>query len=84
MKDRDLQQHVQKATRTDGDIAKAVVFALRWNTTVPEEDVSVSVGDGWVTLKGRVNREYQRAAAANTVCDLAGVLGVTNAITLRL
>jgi len=70
-------------TRTDGDIAQAIVFALRWNTTVPEEDVSVSVGDGWVTLKGRVNRGYQRAAAASAVCDLAGVRGVTNAITVE-
>ena len=69
--------------RTDTDIAQAVVLALRWNTMVPEKDISVSVSDGWVTLKGRVKWEYQRAAAANAVRDLTGVRGVTNAIAVE-
>jgi osmotically-inducible protein OsmY len=69
--------------RTDTDTAQAVVSALRWNTMVPEEKISVSVSEGWVTLKGRVNWEYQRAAAANAVRDLAGVRGVTNTIALE-
>jgi osmotically-inducible protein OsmY len=69
--------------RTDTEIAQAAVSALRWNTVVPDEKITVSVSDGWVTLKGRVNWEYQRAAAANTVRDLAGVLGVINTISLE-
>jgi osmotically-inducible protein OsmY len=43
----------------------------------------VSVSEGWVTLKGRVNWEYQRSAAANAVRDLTGVRGVNNTITLE-
>jgi osmotically-inducible protein OsmY len=70
-------------TRTDTDIAQAVVSALRWNTMVPEKDITVSVSDAWVTLKGRVKWEYQRAAAANAVRDLAGVRGVTNVIAIE-
>jgi osmotically-inducible protein OsmY len=70
-------------TRSDTDIAQAVASALRWNTLVPDEDISASVSDGWVTLKGRVKWEYQRAAAANSVRDLAGILGVTNTITIE-
>lgn len=69
--------------RTDTDIAQAAVFALRWNTMVPDEKITVTVTDGWVTLTGRVDWEYQRAAAANTVRDLAGVRGVTNTIGLE-
>ena len=68
--------------RTDSDIAQAAVSALRWNTMVPDEKITVSVSEGWVTLKGRVDWEYQRAAAANAVRDLTGVRGVTNTITV--
>jgi osmotically-inducible protein OsmY len=69
--------------RTDTDIAQAAVSALRWNTMVPDEKITVTVSDGWVTLKGRVNWEYERAAAANAVRDLTGVRGVTNTISLE-
>jgi osmotically-inducible protein OsmY len=69
--------------RTDTDIAQAAVSALRWNTMVPDEKITVSVGEGWVTLKGRVDWEFQRTAAANIIRDLAGVRGVTNEIFLE-
>jgi osmotically-inducible protein OsmY len=68
--------------RTDTDIAQAVVSALHWNTMVPDEKISVSVSNGWVALKGQVDWEYQRAAAANAIRDLMGVLGVTNTISV--
>jgi osmotically-inducible protein OsmY len=68
------QQH------TDVDIAHAVASALRWNTRVPDEKVTVAVSNGWVTLRGEVPWEYQRIAAADAVRDLAGVRGVTNGI----
>lgn len=69
--------------RTDTDIAQAALSALRWSTVIPGEKITVSVSDGWITLKGRVNWEYERAAAAAVVRDLAGVRGVTNAIVLE-
>lgn len=69
--------------RTDTDIAQAVVSALGWNTAVPAERISVTVTDGWVTLKGKVEWEYQRAAAANAVRYLSGVRGVSNTITIQ-
>jgi osmotically-inducible protein OsmY len=69
--------------RTDTEIAQAVVSALKWNTMVPDEKITVSVSDGWVTLKGKVDWEYQRAAAANAVRDLTGVRAVTNSITVE-
>jgi osmotically-inducible protein OsmY len=68
--------------RTDTEVAQAVVSALTWNTAVPEDKISVSVSNGWVTLKGQVEWEYQRAAAENTVRYLIGVRGVTNTIAV--
>jgi osmotically-inducible protein OsmY len=69
--------------RTDSDIAQAVLAALKWNAMVPAARISVSVSDGWVTLKGQVSWQYQRAAAERAVRDLIGVRGVTNGMTLE-
>lgn len=69
--------------RTDTEVAQAVLSALRWNTMVPDEKITVSVSDGWVTLRGHANWEYQRAAAANTVRDLTGVRGVSNTVSVE-
>jgi len=69
--------------RTDTEIAEAVVFALQWNTMVPDDKITVAVSNGWVTLKGQVNWDYQRVAAANAVRDLTGVCGVANSLTVK-
>ena len=71
------------AERTDTDIAAAAARALTWDAFVPEDKVSVTVSNGWVTLKGEVDWEYQRRAAERAVRNLSGVRGVTNLITLR-
>ncbi len=36
-----------------------------------------------MTLKGKVDCEYQRTAAANVIHDLSGVRGVTNSVALE-
>jgi osmotically-inducible protein OsmY len=69
--------------RTDSDIALAAANALKWNTEVPADKVTVSVSKGMVTLKGELDWNYQREAAARLVRDLVGVVGVFNNITVR-
>ena len=69
--------------RTDTDIAQAVLAALRWNTMVPKDKVTVAVANGWVTLAGTVDWEYQRQAAANAIRYLAGVRGVVNTVAIK-
>jgi len=69
--------------RTDTEIAQAAVIALKWNSVVPLGGISVSVSDGWVTLTGDVQWQYQKDAAAGCVRDLIGVKGVTNTITVQ-
>jgi osmotically-inducible protein OsmY len=68
--------------KNDTEIAQAVLVGLRWNTTVPDERITVSVSNGWVTLGGNVDWEYQRTAAANAILYLQGVRGVTNTMTV--
>lgn len=69
--------------RTDIDIAHAVAEALRWDVQVPEEKVKARVNEGWITLDGEVDWEYQRAAAQRAVRFLTGVKGVYNTITIK-
>ena len=69
--------------RTDSDIAQSAVTALQLSFVVPRRKVTVSVTDGWLTLKGHVTWQFQKDAAARAVRDLAGVLGVSNQIALE-
>ena len=68
--------------RTDAEIAETAMTSLKWHVWVPN-DIQAIVSQGWVTLKGQVNWEYQRSAAHDSVCFLPGVKGVTNEITLK-
>ena len=69
--------------RTDEDIAQAAINTLRWNTNVPDSKIQLKVEDGWITLDGTVDWNYQREAVRNAVDKLAGVLGVTNRIYIK-
>ena len=69
--------------RTDTEIAQAAVAALKWNTVVPDDRVTVAVANGWVTLNGTLDYYYQSAAAERAVRDLTGVKGVSNTILLQ-
>ncbi|MFY1632037.1 BON domain-containing protein [Solwaraspora sp. WMMB335] len=71
------------AERTDAEIAGAATRALEWDAFVPIERLEVTVAQGWVTLKGEVEWEFQRRAAERAVRRLSGVRGVTNLIAVR-
>jgi osmotically-inducible protein OsmY len=68
--------------RDDVDIARSAVHVLEWNVAVPKERLQVTVMNGWVTLEGSVDWQYQKRAAEDAVFLLAGVRGVTNNITV--
>ena len=68
--------------KTDAEIAAAALSSFKWHVWVPD-DIQVTVAHGWVTLTGSVNWEYQRTAAKDAVCYMAGVNGVTNNIALK-
>jgi osmotically-inducible protein OsmY len=71
------------AERTDIDLAKAVLDALKWEADIPAGKLEVKVDHGWVTLKGMVEHNYQRQSAEDAVKKIAGVKGVTNIITVK-
>ena len=69
--------------RNDQEIALAAVNALSWQVSVPEGAIKVRVEDGWLTLDGEVELNFQRNAANDAVRRLIGVLGVNNLIVLK-
>ena len=69
--------------KDDNEIATEVVSALKWNWRIPSADVKVKVEDGWVTLTGELQWNYQKEAAKDAVKNLLGVMGVANNITIK-
>lgn len=69
--------------RSDTDIAHAVVNALRWDIQVPDEQIKARVTNGWLTLDGDVEWQYQRNAAERALRYLTGVKGVSNLISVK-
>ena len=51
------------AQRSDTDLATAAVRALEWDVQVPNQKLQVRVANGWLTLEGKVEWQYQREAA---------------------
>jgi osmotically-inducible protein OsmY len=69
--------------KTDTEIAKAAVNALKWNMSVPDDKVMVKVENGWVSLTGEVQWDFQRNAAKRAIENLLGVKHVNNNIALK-
>ena len=65
--------------RTDEDIARTAVNHLEWNYSVPNT-VKVQVTDGYLTLKGTTEWQFQREEAERAVRPLKGVKWVSNEI----
>lgn len=80
----DLAVHLPSTfTRTDTELAQAAVAALKWHTMVLADRTTVTVANGWLTLHGTVDWQFQKDAAARAVRDLTGVKGVTNSIVVQ-
>ena len=69
--------------RSDTDLAHAVVSTLRWDTQVPHLRIKATVENGWVTLAGDVEWQFQKDAAMRAVRHLAGVVGVSNNLVVK-
>jgi osmotically-inducible protein OsmY len=68
--------------RTDSEIAVAAQSALQWDVWVPK-DVTLTVRQGRITLRGQVEWKYQSDSAVNAVRNLPGVVAVANEITIK-
>lgn len=69
-------------THMDTDIEHHVANALMLDWSVPNSRVYAKVSDGWVTLSGTTDWQYQRAAAEADARRIAGIKGVLNEVTI--
>lgn len=67
----------------DDEIAKRAADILGWNIMLSQDAIKPTVQNGWVTLKGQVEWQYQKELAEADVRKLSGVFGVNNQLTLR-
>jgi osmotically-inducible protein OsmY len=70
-------------TRTDPEIARDAVHELESHISVPADKIKVTVKNGWVTLEGSAEWQYQKTLAESAVKKLRGVVGVTNNIEVK-
>jgi osmotically-inducible protein OsmY len=71
------------AKKDDNDIAKEIIDAWKGDWQVPQEKIKVKVENGWVTLEGELQWNFQKEAAKNTTKNLLGVTGVSNHISIK-
>ncbi|MGA2712525.1 MAG: BON domain-containing protein [Bryobacteraceae bacterium] len=70
-------------SRPDLEIARDIVHAMTIDVTVPENKIKVGVKEGYVTLDGNVDWNFQRVGAAACANRITGVRGVINNITVK-
>jgi len=68
--------------RPDPDIARELVAQLRFELPFSNENIKSVVKNGWVTLDGSLEWNYQRTDAEYTARHIKGVVGVSNLIKL--
>src|SRR5258707_1351733 len=69
--------------RPDPEIARDAVAAIKSQLPISSENIKIVVKNGWVTLEGQVEWQYQRQTAEVAVRRIKGVKGVSNLIQLK-
>jgi osmotically-inducible protein OsmY len=69
--------------RPDPEIARDAVAALKTELPYSSASMKVVVKDGWLTLEGNAEWNYQRSRAEEAVLRIKGVKGVSNLIELK-
>jgi len=71
------------SSRTDPEIARDIVHELESHISIPANNIKATVRNGWVTLEGNVDWQYQKLLAESAVKKIRGVIGVTNNIEVK-
>ena len=66
--------------REDAEIRGAALQRLMWDPELRPDFLDVHVKNGWATLKGDVDYQFQSDKVFDHVATLAGVTGITNHI----
>ena len=73
----------ETVTIDDNKIADEILNAFKWNWDIPNNTLKVKVEDGWVTLEGVLEWNYQKEAARHSASKQLGVRGVVNEVIVR-
>lgn len=68
--------------KNDTEIAETILKELKWHSSIEEDKVKLKVENGWVTLDGEVDWEFQRSAIHNVVENLVGVSGIIDNVKI--
>jgi osmotically-inducible protein OsmY len=69
--------------RPDPDIARDAVSALKTQLPYSADDIKIVVNNGWITLEGDVEWNYQKERAEEAVRHVKGVKGVMNMVMVK-
>jgi osmotically-inducible protein OsmY len=69
--------------RPDPDIARDAVESLKRDLPYSSEHITATVRNGWITLEGDVDWDFQRRSAEAAVRNVKGVKGVINLIRVK-
>ena len=69
--------------RPDPEIARDAVAAIRTELPYTHQLIKTIVKNGWVTLEGEVEWNYQRERAESAVRRIKGIKGLSNLIELK-
>jgi osmotically-inducible protein OsmY len=72
-----------KDRRPDPEIARDVALAIKSQLPAAAERIRIVIEDGWVTLEGEAEWNYERSRAAKAARRQKGVKGVNNLILLK-
>jgi osmotically-inducible protein OsmY len=69
--------------KPDPEIAREATSAIKSQLPISYENIKVVVKNGWITLEGAVEWQYQRQTAESAVRRIKGIKGVANLIQLK-
>jgi osmotically-inducible protein OsmY len=76
--------HREDIMRTDSEIQRDIEDELRWDPSLENDDVAVSVRDGVVTLAGYVKSYLDKWHAERVASRVKGVKAIANDLTVKL
>jgi osmotically-inducible protein OsmY len=69
--------------KKDIEITNEILTLFKWNWNTLNDTIKVKVINGWVTLSGEIEWNYQKEAAKAIIMNLIGVKGVSNIISIK-
>lgn len=68
---------------SDEGLATQALRSLAADPAIPDECLTLTIEDGWITVAGEVDWEYQKIAAADDIHRVPGIRGVRNRIVVK-